>query len=142
MWLALALALLQAPSASPAADDAALRQVVADYVGLYTRDTLDRWRGLFLPTFTSTHTRPDGTVRVRTLDEFFKSQKEYLGTGRAIKEELEDLRIDRRGKLASAWARFVLTEEGEKSEGTLVLLLVADRGEWKIQALMFSYDGE
>ena len=44
--------------------------------------------------------------------------------------------------MATAWADFVLTEEGEKSRGTLVLRLVADRGEWKIQALMFSSAGE
>lgn len=142
MGLALAFALLQAASPAPAATDEALRRTVADYVGLYTRENLDRWRGLFLPTFTATHTRADGTVRVRTLDEFFAAQRGYLDTGRAIKEELENLTFDRRGKLATAWADFVLTEEGEKSRGKLVLLLVAERGEWRIQALMFSYDGE
>jgi hypothetical protein len=31
---------------------------------------------------------------------------------------------------------------GEKSRGTLLLLLVADRGAGRIQSLMFSYDGE
>jgi hypothetical protein len=142
VWLVLAFVLLQAPSSAPVPTDAALRRTVADYVGLYTPATLDRWRTLFLPTFTASHTRPDGTVRVRTLDEFFTAQKEYLGGGRAIKEELEKVSIDRRGKLATAWADFVLTEEGEKSRGKLVLLLVADRGEWKIQALLFAYDGE
>jgi len=142
VWLVLAFALLQAPLPAPAASDEALRRTVADYVGLYKRETLERWRTLFLPTFTATHTRPDGTIRVRTLDEFFNAQKEYLGGGRAIKEELEKVSIDQRGKLATAWADFVLTEQGEKSRGKLVLLLVADRGEWKIQALLFAYDGE
>lgn len=142
MFLALAVALLQAASPPPAAGDAALRRAVADYVGLYTHETLDRWRVLFLPTFTATHTLPDGTVKVRTLDEFFLAQQRYLASGRSIKEELEDVRIERHGKLASAWADFVLTEEGEKSRGKLVLLLVADRGEWRIQSLMFSYGGE
>lgn len=51
-------------------------------------------------------------------DEFFTAQQRYLASGRSIKEELENLSIERRGKL------------------------VADRGEWKIQSLMFSYDGE
>jgi hypothetical protein len=140
--LALAFALfLQVSSPAPPADEA-LRRTVADYVGLYKSETLDRWRTLFLPSFTATHTLADGTVRVRTLDEFFASQRGYLGTGRAIREDLQNVRFDRRGKLATAWADFVLTEEGEKSRGKLILLLVADRGEWKIQALMFSYDGE
>ena len=142
MFLALAIAVLQAASPPPAAGDAALRRAVADYVGLYTHETLDRWRMLFLPTFTAGSTRADGTVKVRTLDEFFTAQQQYLASGRSIKEELEKVRIERRGKLASVWADFVLTEEAEKSRGTLVLLLVADRGEWKIQSLMFSYDGE
>jgi hypothetical protein len=140
--LAAALAIVQAASPPPVAGDAALRRTVADYVGLYKRDTLDRWRTLFLPTFTATSTRADGTVRVRTLDEFFTAQQRYLASGRSIKEELENLSIERRGKLASAWADFVLTEEAEKSRGKLILLLVADRGEWRIQSLMFSYDGE
>jgi hypothetical protein len=139
---ALAFAVLQAASPPPVPTDAALRQVVADYVGLYTRQTLDRWRTLFLPTFTATHTNPDGTVKVRTLDEFFASQQRYLGSGKRIKEELENVGFDRRGKLATAWADFVLTEEGEKSRGTLVLLLVSERGQWRIQSLMFAYDGE
>lgn len=142
MFLALAIAALQAASPPPAPSDAALRRAVAEYVGLYTHETLDRWRKLFLPTFTATSTRADGTVKVRTLDEFFTAPMRYLASGRSIKEELENVRIDRRGKLASAWADFVLTEEAEKSRGKLVLLLVADHGFWRIQSLMFSYDGE
>jgi hypothetical protein len=43
-----------------------LNRVVADYVGLYRRETLDAWRGLFLPGFTAASTRPDGSVLVRT----------------------------------------------------------------------------
>lgn len=143
MLLALAVAVLQAaPPPPPAPSDAALRGAVADYVGLYTHGTLDRWRKLFRPTFTATHTNTDGTVKVRTLDEFFASQQRYLASGKKIEEELENVRIDRHGKLASVWADFVLTEETEKSRGKLVLLLVADSGSWRIQSLMFSYDGE
>jgi hypothetical protein len=142
VFLILALALLQAAPPPPVAGDAELRRTVADYVGLYRHETLDRWRTLFLPTFTAAHTNTDGTVKVRTLDEFFTSQQRYLAGGKKIKEELENVRIERQGKLASVWANFVLTEEGEKSRGTLVLLLVAERGAWRIQALMFSYDGE
>lgn len=142
MLLALLFAFSQSASPPPLPTDAALRRVVADYVGLYTRETLDRWRTLFQPTFTATSTRADGTVRVRSLDEFFTAQQRYLASGKRIREELENLTVERHGKLASAWADFVLTEEGEKSRGKLVLLLVAERGGWKIQSLMFSYDGE
>src|SRR5688500_3860742 len=141
MLLALVVGVVQAVSPPPVASDAALRRTVADYVGLYRHETLNRWRTLFRPTFTATHTRPDGTVTVRTLDQFFAAQQGYLAGGKSIKEELENVSIERRGKLASVWADFVLTEEAEKSRGKLVLLLVAERGEWRIQSLMFSYEG-
>ena len=142
MFLALVIAVLQSASPPPVASDAALRRTVADYVGLYRHETLERWRTLFLPTFTATHTRADGTVTVRTLDQFFAAQQRYLAGGKSIKEELDNVSMKRRGKLASVWADFVLTEESEKSRGKLVLLLVAERGEWRIQSLMFSYEGE
>lgn len=111
-------------------------------MGLYRTETLDRWRALFRPTFTATHTSADGTVTVRTLDQFFASQQRYLAGGKSIKEELENVDVDRHGKLATVWADFVLTEEAVKSRGKLVLLLVAEGGAWRIQSLMFSYDGE
>jgi hypothetical protein len=120
--------------------DEALGGVVKDYVGLYRRETLDRWRELFLPTFTAASTRPDGTVNLRGLDEFFAAQKRYLDTGRAIREELENVRVERSGRLASVWADFVLHDEAETSRGRLVLLLIDEKGAFKIHALMFSYD--
>ena len=141
--MAIRTALLVCPLLANAGDDArdrALGQVVADYVGLYRRETLDRWRELFLPAFTAASTRPDGTVNLRGLDEFFTAQKRYLDSGRAIREELENVRIERSGRLASVWADFVLHDEAETSRGRLVLLLVEEKGAFKIHALMFSYD--
>lgn len=141
MPFSLVALLLAAPHAAEpaAASDAALRQVVADYVGLYGRDTLERWRALFLPGFTAAHRNEDGTVRQRTLDEFYASQKRYFETGKAIREVLENVRVSREGALASVWADFVLTEDGMKSGGSLVLLLIEERGTFKIQSLMFEY---
>ena len=121
------------------ASEAALRRVVADYVGLYRRDSLAQWRELFLPGFTAAHRNEDGTVRQRTLDEFYAAQKRYFETGKAIREELENVRVAQEGALASVWADFILTEEGEESRGRLVLLLIEDRGAFKIQSLMFQY---
>jgi hypothetical protein len=148
-WLALAVTLAGAspsPSPSPSgsaatATDAQLRQVVADYVGLYRADTLEKWRTLFLPRFTAASTRPDGTVLQRTLDEFYEAQRKYLGSGREIREALEDVQVQRHGKLASVWADFVLTDGGEVSRGRLVLTLIEDQGQFKIHSLMFSYYG-
>ena len=142
--LLLSLGAAGARQAVPPADagDAALRRVVADYVGLYQKDTLPRWRELFLPSFAVASTNPDGTTRLRSLDEFYTAQERYLATGRDIRETLENLRIERRGRLASAWADFVLTDAGEVSRGRLVLLLIEDRGSWRIHSLMFSYEPE
>jgi SnoaL-like domain len=117
-----------------------LNRVVADYVGLYRRETLDAWRGLFLPGFTAASTRPDGSVLVRTLDEFFGAQKRYLDSGRAIREVLENVRTERHGRLASVWADFVLTDEGETSRGRLVLTVIEEKGRFRIHTLMFSYE--
>ena len=128
----------QAQAADPAADD--LARVVADYTGLYTRDRLPEWRKLFLPGFVAGSTRPDGTVLQRNLDEFYEAQRKYLDTGRAIKETLENVRVERNGPLASVWADFVLEEEGERSRGKLVLTLISAEGHFRIHSLLFAYD--
>jgi hypothetical protein len=137
LLLTLALA---SPAAQGAPPDEALRKVVADYVGLYRHDTLARWRELFLASFSVASTNPDGSARLRGLDEFYAAQEGYLASGRAIRETLENVTIERRGRLASVWADFVLTDEAESSRGRLVLLLIQDRGAWRIHSLMFSYD--
>jgi hypothetical protein len=120
--------------------DTALRKVVADYVGLYRHDALPKWRQLFLPSFSVASTNADGSLRLRGLDEFYAAQERYLASGRDIRETLENVRIDRRGRLASVWADFVLSDAGETSRGKLCLLLVADNGGWRIQSLVFAYD--
>jgi hypothetical protein len=45
-----------------------------------------------------------------------------------------------RGEDEGVWADFVLTEEGEKSRGRLVLLLIEEHESFKIHSLMFQYD--
>jgi hypothetical protein len=120
--------------------DEGLTRVVADYVGLYRPETLEAWRELFLPGFTAASTRSDGSVLVRTLDEFFGAQKRYLDSGRAIREVLENARTERHGRLASVWADFVLTDEEDTSRGRLVLTLIEEKGRFRIHSLMFSYD--
>ncbi len=140
MWSALAFALLAAaPAPADAPADVALRKVVADYVGLYRHETLPEWRKLFLASFSVASTNPDGSVRLRNLDEFYTAQEKYLASGKAIREVLENVVVERRGRLASVWADFVLTEEGETSRGKLCLLLIEEKGAWRIQALIFGY---
>jgi hypothetical protein len=135
--LLLSAALVSSAPAPP--DD--LEKVVADYVGLYRRDTLSEWKELFLPRFTVASTREDGTVSERTLEEFYEAQRSYLESGRDIREVLENVEIERKGRLASVWADFVLTDEGESRRGKLVLLLIQGPEGFRIHSLMFSYGG-
>ena len=140
LYLATQTALPQAPAGGSA--DAALRRVVDEYVGLYRKDTLPRWRELFLTSFAVASTNEDGSTRLRSLDEFYSAQQRYLATGRDIRETLENVTLERHGRLASVWADFVLTDAGAVSRGRLVLLLIEERGAWRIHSLLFSYDPE
>jgi hypothetical protein len=125
------------PEPSP---DPRLDRVVADYVGLWRRETLDQWEKLFLPGFTAANTRADGTTSVRTREEFFEAQRRYHARVDGLREDLENVRIERHGPLASVWTDFVVTDSGQKNRGKLVLLIIEDHGEYKIHSLMFAYD--
>ena len=130
-----------ATSQSPVPDstDITLRAAVADYVGLYRRNTLDAWEKLFLPSFTAANTRADGGTSMRTREQFFASQRRYHERS-DVTEELENVRIERNGRLASIWADFIVNENGQRSRGKLVLLAMQEAGEWKFHSLMFAYD--
>jgi hypothetical protein len=57
-----------------------------------------------------------------------------------MREELANVRIEQRGRLASVWADFVFYYDGTPSRGKLVLLAIADSVDWRFHSLMFSYD--
>ena len=136
-----AVLLVAGPAIARAQDsaDVKLRQAVADYVGLYRRETLDAWEKLFLPSFTAANTRADGGTSLRTREEFLASQRRYLA-GAEVTEELENVRIERSGRLASVWADFIVNENGRRRRGKLVLLAMEDAGQFRFHALMFAYD--
>ena len=115
-------------------------RVVADYVGLWRRETLDQWEKLFLPSFTAANVRADGSTGVRTREEFFDAQRRYHARVDGLREELENVRIEQHGGIASVWADFVVTDSGQKNRGKLALLIIADKGDYKIHSLMFAYD--
>jgi Putative lumazine-binding len=148
--LAAALAVSGAPAGGsevstpgPAAgsgERAAIEKVVADYIGLYTRTTLDRWKELFHPALTVVSPGDDGSIRVRPLDAFFKAQKDRFETGRPISERLENVRIDPGWRIARVSADFVFTDEGRSSRGTLGLHLARANDGWRIVAILFSYN--
>lgn len=135
-----AFAICLAPGTAAGSGQASPEKVVADYVGLYARTSLDRWKTLFHPSLVVAHPTEDGTIRARGLDEFFKAQEDYFDTGRKISERLENVRIEEGRKIARVSADFVFVDEGQESRGRLGLHLVETRDGWKITAIVFSYD--
>jgi hypothetical protein len=134
--VAVSCSLAHASQAAP--DLAPVRRVVDDYIGLYTKERLPEWKALFLPSFTATYTNADGTVSTRTLEEFYESQRAGFANG-AMSETLHDVRITREGRLAHAFAGFDFTSGGNTRRGQLMLLLIEEKGQFRIAALSFSY---
>ena len=128
----------QAVGQSPSGDTAAVRRVVDDYIGLYRKETLERWTTLFLPGFAATYTNDDGSVTTRTLDDFYERQRAGFGRG-PMTETLENVRVERRGRLAHATADFVFASGGPPRRGQLTLLMIEENGQLKIAALTFTY---
>jgi SnoaL-like domain len=128
-----------ARQADAASRDAGLKKVLDDYIRLYARETLAEWRGLFLSTFVAGSINDDGTVTTRTFEEFYERQRGFFATGRAIRETLENVRVERDGRLATMRADFVLHDNDERRRGKLMMLLVETRGEFKIHSLIFTY---
>jgi Domain of unknown function (DUF4440) len=122
-----------------ASEDPALRQLVTDYIGLYRRDSLDRWQTLFLPSFTVAFTNPDGSITQRNLEQFVERQRQGFARTPDMHEVLENVRIEQRGSLASVWADFVFTADAPPRRGKLVMLCIREGGTWRIQSLLFSY---
>jgi kynurenine formamidase len=120
----------------------AVDRLVADYIGLYTGPTLERWTSLFHPAVVVASPGEDGTIRTRTLAEFVARQKDHFATGRKVSERLENIRVDMGWRIARVSADFVFLDEGQERPGKLGLHLAEDEGGWKIMALLFSYNAE
>jgi hypothetical protein len=103
-------------AAAPAPDDP-IDRVLHDYIALYTKDTLDAWRGLFHPGFVAAFTNDDGSTTARTLDEFLARQRNYFATGRPISEELDDVKVERQGALAVVRAGSRCTTDRRREKG-------------------------
>jgi hypothetical protein len=120
-------------------DDPALAALLHDYIDLYTRDSLARWRELFLPEFVASSTNPDGSVTTWPLDAFYERQRSSFASGKPIGEVLENVVTERTGRLAQVRADFAWTDGDVRLRGKLMLQLIEQHGELRIQALTFSY---
>lgn len=127
---------LPAQTATP---DSGLTRLLHEYIALYRSDSLERWRTLFLPSFTVAFTNPDSSITERSLDQFVERQRLGFARSPDMHEVLENVAIQQRESLASVWADFVFTADGQSRRGKLVMLCIRDRGIWKIQSLLFSY---
>jgi len=121
------------------AGDAAVETLLRDYIGLYAGETLPRWKQLFLPGFVAAAANADGTVATWSLDEFYERQRASFATGKPIREVLENTRIERLGRLAAVRSDFVWSDGESARRGRLMLLLVEQRGTFRVQSLTFSY---
>ena len=122
-------------------NDPEVAALLEDYIGLYTRDALPRWRELFLPGFIATSANDDGSVTTRSRDEFYDRQRASFATGKPVSEVLLNTHSERTGDLACVCSDFVWTDGEATRRGRLMLLLIAERGKLRIQALTFSYHG-
>ncbi len=138
---AAALGGVRALPAQAAAPDSGLQRVVHEYIALYRADSLERWRTLFLPSFTVAFTNADGSITERTLEQFVERQRQGFARSPDMHEVLENVKIEQRGRLAGVWAEFVFTADGQSRRGTLAMLCICDRSGWRIQSLLFFYQG-
>jgi hypothetical protein len=116
-----------------------LDDVVEAFLGLYTKDKLAQWKELFLPGFVASATNADGTVTSYNLDEFYERQRALFASGKPVSETMMNTEKSRNGRLASVRSDYVWTDGTAKKPGRLMMLLVEERGRFRIQALAFSY---
>lgn len=120
--------------------DPDVARLLDDYIGLYTRETLERWGELLLPGFVATSTNDDGSLTTRSRNEFYERQRGLFATDKPVRESLENTQSVRSGNLAFVGSDFVWSDGETTRRGRLMLLLMMYHGEFRIQALTFSYD--
>lgn len=116
-----------------------LEEVVDAFLALYKRETLPQWRELFLPGFVAAATNPDGTVTTWHLDEFYERQRALFATGKPVSEVMRNTQKQRTGDLAWVRSDYVWTDGEVQRAGRLMMMLIAERGRFRIQSLAFSY---
>jgi hypothetical protein len=116
-------------------------ELLERFIGWYARDTLPRWRGLFLPAFTAASPNADGSVTTWTLDQFYERQRQLFATGKPVRETLLNTETRRVGALAWVRSDYLWTDGDVERPGHLMMLLVAGASDLKIQSLAFSYRG-
>jgi hypothetical protein len=133
--------LMLAAAASAQTKARTLEQTVADYVGLYNRSHLEEWKTLFHPdVFVAFPDDESGTIVTRDLEKFYGAQKRFFDSGAEGGERLENVQFHAGRRIARVTADFIFWEGKKESRGKLGLHLVESAGEWKIVAVVFSYD--
>jgi hypothetical protein len=76
---------------------------------------------------------------VRRLDEFYAIQERGFATATRVGERLENVRIERHGRMATVWADFVYWHDDNGLRGRLILTAIFRREGWRYHSLMLSY---
>ena len=120
-------------------DDPDISAFLRDYIGFYTRDSLDRFLQLFLPDATATSVNADGSVTTWSREAFYQRQVSSFATAKPIRESLHNTVASRTGPLVSVQSDFEWSDGDVTRQGRLMLLLVEQHGRLKVQALTFTY---
>jgi Putative lumazine-binding len=123
-----------------AASREALQKLIKDYIGLYRADTLDQWKLLFHPSVMVFFPADDGSITVRTLEEFLQRQRNFFATRKSVSERLENVQIFEGRRIARVTADFIFIDEDVEKPGKLGLHIVEGTDGWKIVAVLFSYN--
>jgi hypothetical protein len=118
-----------------------LDEVLDAFIDLYARDSLERWRELFLPAFVAAATNADGSVSIWTLEQFYERQRGLFASGKPVSEVLFNVEKLSNAELACVRADYVWTDGEVKRPGRLGMLLIVENDRFRIQSLAFSYRG-
>lgn len=130
----------QAQSRKAQSSEAEIDRVVADYTKLYNAKDLEEWRKLFHPEVRVFSPEANGDILVRNLKQFYAAQKKGFETDPKMREELQNIAVERGNRIAQVAADFIFISGGKRSRGQLGLHLVEGKNGWKITSVVYAYD--
>ena len=117
-----------------------IEKLLEDYIGLYKKESLDKWKELFDPSVIVAFPAEDDSINVRNLEEFLTRQRNFFAQRKSVSERLKNVQIFEGRRIGRIVADFVFIDEGNERRGKLGLHVVQSKNGWKIVALVFSYD--
>jgi len=119
---------------------AAMGKLLKDYIGLYSKESLARWKELFHPSAVIMFPSDDGAITVRSVEEFYQRQQNFFAQRTSVSERLENVQIAEGRRMSRVLADFVFIADDVEKRGKLGLHLVEGNDGWEIVGVVFSYD--